>query len=69
MGVQVSLLALYIFIKMINSIKLSFAYTRWGKLSENDRQLVIKSSFGRIFHASYIRRNKFSHWSIVTLDS
>jgi hypothetical protein len=50
-----------------NIIKLNIANIRWGNLSDNDEQLVIKSSFKKVLGASYIRKTHLSYSYIVTL--
>jgi len=52
----------------MNFLKLILAEIRWGKLTEEDVDLVINSSFRKVLFASYIRRSIISPRTISTLD-
>lgn len=53
---------------MINLLKLSISYARWGKLTKKDIELVCKASFGKVMGACYIRTTSLSPWSCNTLE-
>jgi hypothetical protein len=53
---------------MLNLLKLSIAYTRWGKLTIEDMELICKSPFGKVMGACYIRSTRLSLWSCNTLE-
>ena len=49
-------------------IKVNIANIRWGKLTNGDEELVIKSPLRKVFKSSYIRKSIFSYSYTVTLD-
>ena len=53
---------------LLNLLKLSIASARWGKLTNEDIELVCMAPFGKLMGACYIRTTSLSTWSCNTLE-
>jgi hypothetical protein len=52
----------------MNLLKLIIASARWGKLTNDDTELVCVAPFGKLMGACYIRTTSLSQWTCNTLE-